>query len=74
MSRGMDRRRKAEVLMEVLMSSVNLNKVPVELGWSVWRAFTTNKLTLGDGWKILIKACKYCEPSKTSRVLKGEEI
>ncbi len=70
----MNRKRKAELLMEVLMSSVNLNKVPVELGWSVWHAFTTNKLASRDGLKILIKACKCCEQEKTSKVLKGERV
>ncbi len=65
---------RAEALLEVLMSSVNLNRVPVELGWAVAKAYLEGSLSTRDGFRTLVKACRLCEPEKTSRVLGGEKV
>ncbi|MEM4281006.1 MAG: hypothetical protein QW470_02480 [Candidatus Caldarchaeum sp.] len=69
----MDRKRIAPILLEILMSSVNSSRVPPELGWAVWEMFRKNRLDKPDGFKVLVKACKHCEPEKTAKVLRGEE-
>ncbi|MDW7978266.1 MAG: hypothetical protein RMH74_05630 [Candidatus Caldarchaeum sp.] len=70
----MKSRKRADLLLEVLMSSVNLDKVPLDLGWSVWRLFSSGEIYSSKGVRILIKACRLCEPDKTKRVLRGEEV
>ncbi len=65
---------RAEALLEVLMSSVNLNRVPVELGWAVAKAYLEGSLSTRDGFRTLVKACRLCEPEKTSKVLGGEKV
>ncbi|MEM2095960.1 MAG: hypothetical protein QXX19_03875 [Candidatus Caldarchaeum sp.] len=70
----MDRKRQAEKLLEVLMSSVNLDKVPPELGWSVWRMFVSGEIYSESGLRLLARACRLCEPEKTRRVLRGGDV
>jgi hypothetical protein len=65
---------RAGALLEVLMSSVNLNRVPVELGWAVAKAYLERGLSTRDGFRVLVKACRLCEPEKTSKVLRGEMV
>jgi hypothetical protein len=47
---------RAGALLEVLMSSVNLNRVPVELGWAVAKAYLERGLSTRDGFRVLVKA------------------
>lgn len=68
----MSRRRVAEQLLEVLMSSVNSNLVPPELGWELFGYFVEDELWHGKGFRVLLKACRICEPEKTQRALRGE--
>jgi len=64
-------RRQLMQLLEVLMSSVNSDKVPVELGWRVWSAYKNNDFSNRRAYRDLVKACMMCEPEKTKKVLRG---
>ncbi|MEM0441454.1 MAG: hypothetical protein QXF45_05980 [Candidatus Caldarchaeum sp.] len=68
----MSRKQQVEQLLEVLMSSVNSNSVPPMLGWLIFEAFMTNRLSRKRQFKLLVKACRLSEPDKTKRALKGE--
>ncbi|MEM0349283.1 MAG: hypothetical protein QXD24_03780 [Candidatus Caldarchaeum sp.] len=68
----MSRRRITEQLLEVLMSSVNSNLVLPELGWRVFEYFVNHQLSSEQGFQILVKACRTCEPEKTRLALRGE--
>ncbi|MEM0383560.1 MAG: hypothetical protein QXS57_05095 [Candidatus Caldarchaeum sp.] len=70
----MDDRKRAEKLLEVLMSSVNLDKVPPVLGWLVWRSFVSGRIYSKTGVRLLARACRLCEPDKTRRVLRGGDV
>jgi len=65
---------RAEALLEVLMSSVNLNDVPVELGWTVAKVYFEGSLSTRKALRLLARACRLCEPEKTARVLRGERV
>ncbi|MEM1945511.1 MAG: hypothetical protein QW614_04320 [Candidatus Caldarchaeum sp.] len=67
----MERKKTVSMLLEVLMSSVNSNNVPPKLGWAVWNSFLTNRLDKPYGFKSLVRACRLCEPDKTTKLLKG---
>lgn len=67
-------KKTVSLLLEVLMSSVNCNKVHPELGWAVWHSFVNNRLDKPDGFKALVRVCQQCEPEKTAKVLKGEHV
>lgn len=63
--------KRVEQLLEVLMSSVNLNAVPPDLGWKVFEKFLADELEDDDGFRVLLRACRKCEPEKTKSALKG---
>ncbi|MCS7109840.1 MAG: hypothetical protein NZ956_00015 [Candidatus Caldarchaeum sp.] len=67
----MKRREIVEQLFEVLMSSVNSNAVPPQLGWRVFEKFYSQEIYDDEGFRLLVKACRLCEPEKTALALKG---
>lgn len=68
----MSRKQQIEQLLEILMSSVNSNSIPPQLGWLVFEAFMAGRLGGKKEFRLLVKACKLSEPEKTNRALKGE--
>ena len=69
---GMRRRglkRDAEFLLDVLLSSVNPEKVDDRLGWRLAELAKADKLSTREGLDLLLRAVKACEPEKLRDVV-----
>lgn len=67
-----ERERVAEALLEVVLSTVNAEAVPDEVGWRVAEAARAGRLSEPEELGHLIYAASLAEPSKVERVLRGE--
>ena len=57
-------RRDVNFLLDILLSSVNPEKVDDDLGWRIAESCKMEKLYTRSGRLLLLKAVKLCEPEK----------
>jgi len=70
---GEERERLAGELLEVILSTVNAEMVPDEVGWKVMEAARAGKLSEPMELAHLLYAVSLAEPSKLERILRGEK-
>ncbi len=58
----------AEFLLDILLSSVNPEKVDDNLGWKIAENIRDEKLFTSEIKKLLYRAAKQCEPEKLRRI------
>jgi len=63
-----------EELLDVLLSSVNLEMVPDDLGWRINQAYRDGKLIEDEFLKELAYAVSIAEPAKFRRIIERLKV
>ena len=57
-------RREVEFLLDVLLSSVNPERVDDYLGWQIAALVKARRIYTSEGRRLLLEAVRACEPEK----------
>jgi len=63
-----DKRKKLDEVFDILLSSVNPERVPDKIGWELAYLAKEDKLYSRKGMLLLIKAASLCEPEKMRKI------
>ncbi|MCS7126502.1 MAG: hypothetical protein NZ929_06310 [Aigarchaeota archaeon] len=65
-----EKKKLVEDLLDILLSSVNLENVPDEVGWRITEAYREGKMHDLQIFRELAYAISIAEPSKFTKILK----
>ncbi|MEM3096114.1 MAG: hypothetical protein QXV62_03850 [Nitrososphaerota archaeon] len=68
---GRRRGEVAEALLDILVGSLNTNRIPLKMGWKLVELYQQHRLESRDGLRLLRRACMISEPEKTRAVPSG---
>lgn len=63
-----------EELLDILLSSVNLEMVPDDIGWRINEAYRKSKLSEDEFLRELAHAVSIAEPAKFRRIVEKLEV
>jgi len=66
-----DRKKLAEDLLEIILSTPNSDLIPDDLGFRILDRFKVDRLYDVEGLEALLKAVKHAEPVKFMKLLEG---